>query len=42
MLIVPLRLLAGQKFSIEDIDQVKKGVMGSWEPGRGGKFFIEG
>jgi len=36
------RLLAGQKFSIEDIDQVKKGVMGSREPGRGGKFFIEG
>ena len=36
------RLLAGQKFSIEDIDEVKKGVMGSREPGRGGKFFIEG
>ena len=33
---------AGQKFSIEDINEVKKGVMGSREPGRKGKYFVEG
>ena len=33
---------AGEKFSITDIEQVKKGVMGSREPGRKGKYFLEG
>jgi len=36
------RLCAGQKFSITDIDEVKKGVMGSLEAGRKGKYFLEG
>ncbi len=33
---------AGEKFSITDIEQVKKGVTGSREPGRKGKYFLEG
>ena len=34
--------VTGQKFQITDLAEVKKGVLGSQEQGRKGKYFLEG
>ncbi len=35
-------LFAGQRFSITDIEEVKKGIRESQASGRKGKYFLEG